>query len=76
LVDGGVHRRADSPFTRERCIMKLRNCVVAGVLVLLSACGESATAPTPSARPAQDGGGLMGSGTRIDPTPPPPAPGG
>lgn len=56
--------------------MKLRNCVVAGVLVLLSACGESATAPTPSAKPALDGGGLMGSGTRIDPTPPPPAPGG
>ncbi len=49
--------------------MKTRQWVLAGLLVL-AACGESATGPAPAANPLRDGGGLMGSGT-IAPPPPP-----
>jgi hypothetical protein len=49
--------------------MKTRHWWLAGMLAL-GACGSEATAPTPDARPARDGGGLMGSGTI---TPPPPS---
>ncbi|HEX8454175.1 MAG TPA: hypothetical protein VF647_18955 [Longimicrobium sp.] len=49
--------------------MKTRQWFLAGLLVL-AACGESATAP--DANPLHEGGGLMGSGTVTPPPPPPP----
>ena len=50
----------------------LRRCWVAGLLVVAAACGESVAGPSPDGPALRDGGGLMGSGTRIDPPPPPP----
>lgn len=52
--------------------MKTRQWFLAGLLVL-AACGESATGPTPDANPLREGGGLMGSGTVTPPPPPPPS---
>jgi hypothetical protein len=51
--------------------MKTRHWWLAGILAL-AACGSDATGPTPDARPARDtgGGGLMGSGTIVQPPPP------
>lgn len=50
--------------------MKTRHWWLTGLLAL-AACGSEATAPTPDARPALDsGGGLMGSGTVVQPPPP------
>jgi hypothetical protein len=51
--------------------MKTRQWLLAGLLVL-AACGESATGPAPDAKPLREGGGLMGSGT-VTPPPPPPS---
>jgi hypothetical protein len=52
--------------------MKTRQWFLTGLLVL-AACGESATAPDPN--PLHQGGGLMGSGTVTPPPPPPPSEG-
>lgn len=50
--------------------MKTRHLWLAGLLAL-AACGSEATAPSPEARPAYDsGGGLMGSGTVVQPPTP------
>ncbi len=49
--------------------MKTRQWFLAGLLVL-AACGESATGPAPDAKPLREGGGLMGSGTATPPPPP------
>ncbi|HEY0153953.1 MAG TPA: hypothetical protein VGB92_18215 [Longimicrobium sp.] len=54
--------------------MKTRQWFLAGLLVL-AACGESATGPAPDANPLHEGGGLMGSGTATPPPPPPPTDG-
>lgn len=50
--------------------MRARHWMAAGLLLLAAAC-ESATGPSPSAKPLHDGGGLMGSGTVVPPPPPP-----
>ncbi|HEX8433190.1 MAG TPA: hypothetical protein VF625_18015 [Longimicrobium sp.] len=51
--------------------MKAKGWLAIGLLVLgAAACGGGPVLSTPGAPPSMEGGGLMGSGARID-TPPP-----
>ncbi|HYW07015.1 MAG TPA: hypothetical protein VE913_08675 [Longimicrobium sp.] len=51
--------------------MKAKGWLATALLVLgAAACGSGPVLPTPGAAPSMDGGGLMGSGARIDAAPP------
>lgn len=51
--------------------MKAKGWLATGLLVLgAAACGSGPVLSTPGTAPSMDGGGLMGSGARIDAPPP------